>query len=323
MIVPSVDIYVTYRCNLRCSHCFVGDNLNLNSHFDFEDLRALLDHLHIWQTEEVTFLGGEPTLYLSLIEAVKLVQFLGLEARIVTNGLHGFAHFMEHFDGTSLPYIGFSLDGSGPEYHDLIRGRGNFSRLMINIQRSRSLGYRSFCIISVSRENSDDILPTLDLCNDVGFDYVNIHYVTNRGFATSDMVLSIKEWRDLYQIIQEYSRTLKIDIRIENTFVPQTDFSGSCAVREQNNLMFFPDGRVFTCAMFIDKSDAHSYTWTKQGLIANESSCSEQAVCAHEFATHCPAMRYVNPTIQQQAEQFSCAITCIYEKVRLRRGVVI
>ncbi len=102
MIVPSVDVYVTYRCNLRCSHCFVGNNLNLNSHFDVEDLRALLHHLHTWQTEEVTFLGGEPTLYPSLIEAVKLAQFLGLEARIVTSiGLHGFARFMEHFDGQS------------------------------------------------------------------------------------------------------------------------------------------------------------------------------------------------------------------------------
>jgi MoaA/NifB/PqqE/SkfB family radical SAM enzyme len=100
MIVPSVDIYATYRCNLRCSHCFVGENLSLNSHFPFADLYALIQALPQWKTKAVTFLGAEPTLYPCILEAVELVQSLGMQARIVTNGLHGFANFMKRFDGS-------------------------------------------------------------------------------------------------------------------------------------------------------------------------------------------------------------------------------
>src|SRR5579885_2094915 len=158
MIVPSVDIYVTYRCNLRCSHCFVGDNLALNSHFNFDDLSTLLHTLHDWKTEEVTFLGGEPTLYPKIVETVKLVQSLGMQARMVTNGLHGFANFLKRFDGPIKPFIGISLDGSNARTHDQIRGRGNFAKLMVNLEQSRALGYHSFGIISISRQNADDAL---------------------------------------------------------------------------------------------------------------------------------------------------------------------
>ncbi len=323
MIVPSIDIYVTYRCNLRCSHCFVGDNLNLNSHFDFDDLYALIRSLHHWKTEEVTFLGGEPTLYPRIVEAVELVQSLGMKTRIVTNGLHGFATFMKRFDGPIKPFIGFSLDGSNAQIHDQIRGRGNFMKLMANIEQSRVFGYQSFSIVSVSRQNADDILALLDLCEEIGFEYVNVHYITDRGFATAEMVLSVEEWQQTYRRIENHSRTLNIDLRVERTFIPQTEFAGSCAVREQNNLMFFPDGRVFTCSMFIDIPNAHSFTWTRQGLIPNQGPHNERMLCADKVTVHCPAMRYVNPAISQQAEQHFCAINCIYEKVRLRKGEVV
>lgn len=323
MIVPSVDIYVTYRCNLRCSHCFVGDNLNLNSHFDFDTLSALIRALHRWKTETVTFLGGEPTLYPRFVEAVELIQFLGMNARMVTNGLHGFANFMKQFDGSIRPFIGFSLDGSNAQIHDQVRGHGNFMKLMANIEQSRVLGYRSFGIISVSRQNADDVLAILDLCSKIGFEYVNVHYVTNRGFATSDMVLSVEEWQQTYSRIKNHSSTLDFDLRVERTFVPKTDFSGYCAVRAQNNLMFFPDGRVFMCSMFIDVPNAHSFTWTSQGLIPNRDPYDERMLCADKVAVHCPAMRYINPIINRQAKQQSCAISCIYEKVRLRKGEVV
>lgn len=323
MIVPFVDIYVTYRCNLRCSHCFVGDNLSLNSHFGFDDLSALIHTLHRWKTEGVTFLGGEPTLYPRIVEAVKLVQSLGMKARMVTNGLHGFANFMKRFDEPVKPFIGFSLDGSNAQVHDQVRGRGNFTKLMINIEHSRTLGYRSFGIVSVSRQNADDILAILDLCEEVGFEYVNVHYITDRGFATAEMVLPVEEWRQIYRRIEDHSRTLNVDLRVERTFVPQAEYTGSCAVRQQNNLMFFPDGRVFMCSMLIDLPSAHSFTWTRQGLVPNQAPRNERTICADEISARCPAMLYVNPTINQQAEQHLCAISCIYEKVRLRKGEVV
>lgn len=110
--IPSIDIYVTYRCNLRCTHCFMGPKLDEAAHFDFGLLKKLIETAPSWGTEEITFLGGEPTLFPHLSQAIRLVQESGVRARIVTNGQKSFEKFMSVFDGTDYPHICFSIDGN-------------------------------------------------------------------------------------------------------------------------------------------------------------------------------------------------------------------
>lgn len=320
MKVRSIDVYATYRCNLRCSHCFVGESLNLNTDFDQDLLNALIETASGWGTEEITFLGGEPTLYPTIVDTIKWVQSSNMKARLVTNGHTGFERFMTRFDGGQLPTLCFSIDGSTPEQHDLIRGKGSFNQLVKNIKRSKELGYQSSAIVSLNRNNMKDAKSILKLCEQFGFQYVNVHYVTNRGFATTQSVPSVREWQDVYDEIQLVSNSLQLDMRVERTFIPRSEFSGSCSVRDQSNLMVFPDGRVFMCAMFIDVPNAHSFTWTMDGLVENNPLHNERKLCLDTPATHCPAMQYVNPQVNLEAKRNDLAIRCIYEKSRLYSG---
>ena len=85
--VPSIDIYLTYRCNMRCQHCFIGEHLNSASNMSWPSLVKLLEvACDRWATNEISFLGGEPTLYPNIHAAVGLAQNLGYKTRIVTNG---------------------------------------------------------------------------------------------------------------------------------------------------------------------------------------------------------------------------------------------
>jgi len=318
--VPSIDIYVTYRCNLRCSHCFLGSKLDSGTHFEYELLRALIKDAPFWGTEEITFLGGEPTLYPRLSETIRMVQARGMKARIVTNGQLSFQKFMDDFDGPELPHVCFSLDGSSSAVHDAIRGRGAFDRLMRGISVANEKGYLTSGIVSLARSNADDCERLLDLSATLGFAYINVHYVTNRGFAVEKSVLSIDEWLAVVRRIEAKSASVDLDVRVERTFTPQEEFSGGCAVREQSNLMFFPDGRVYSCAMFIDIEDSHSYTWTREGLVPNRSLVTERTLCATETPVHCPAMALVNIAVNRQAQERGLAVRCIYDKSCLSRG---
>lgn len=318
--IPSIDIYATYRCNLRCSHCFLGSKLDEATHFDFDLLQALIKVAPSWGTEEITFLGGEPSLYPNLNQAIQMVQERGMRARIVTNGQKSFEKFMDASEGPNLPHICFSIDGSNSDMHDAVRGRGAFDRLIHSVSTAHEKGYPTSGIISLARSNADDCERLLELSARLGFQYVNVHYVTNRGFATEESVLSIGEWLSVVRRIELKSESLELDVRVERTFTPQKEFSGSCAVREESNLMFFPDGRVFMCAMFIDVKDAHSYTWTHKGLVPNYSGASERKVCEAETPVHCPAMALVNRAVRDQARERGMAVRCIYDKSCLRLG---
>lgn len=318
--VPSIDLYVTYRCNLRCSHCFLGSKLDEGTHFDPELLGELIRAAPSWGTEEITFLGGEPSLYPRLPEMIGMVQANGMRARIVTNGQKSFASFMDAFAGDELPHVCFSVDGSSSDVHDRVRGRGAFDRLVRSISVANERGYPTSGIVSLARSNADDCERLLELCARLGFSYVNVHYVTNRGFATEQSVLTIDEWLSVVRRIELKSESVDLDVRVERTFAPREGFSGGCAVREGSNLMFFPDGRVFVCAMFIDVPNAHSYIWTHAGLVPNGFAFSERALCQAESPVHCPAMTLVNPSVSAQAMARGLAVRCIYDKTCLRRG---
>ncbi|MDF5752799.1 radical SAM protein [Spongiactinospora sp. TRM90649] len=317
LTVPSIDVYVTYQCNLRCAHCFVGENLDVGHRFSFQSLLGVIDGCLSWGTEEITFLGGEPTLYPRIVDAVKAAQQRGLRARIVTNGTGGFRAFMRRFDGTTLPVIGFSLDGSTPETHDAIRGPGTLATTLGNIAESKRLGYPSFGITSISRQNAHDVRAILDLCEAQGFTHVNLHYTTNLGFAGEDMVLPVDEWRELCERVRAHVESMDIEVRVEHMFTAG-DKALPCAVRSRNNLQFLPDGRVFLCPLFIDIPDMHAFVWDGHALVGNQHMVTEETACAAEGPVHCTALPYVNGGLSDTVERMGLRVACVLDKTRMR-----
>jgi MoaA/NifB/PqqE/SkfB family radical SAM enzyme len=322
MQVTSIDVYVTYRCNLRCTHCFMGNSLDSAINFDYALLSKLIERSSELGAREITFLGGEPTLYPQIVEAVVLAQASNLRARIVTNGLYGFARFMKNFKEQSLPQIGFSIDGATATTHEAVRGKGTFERMLGNIAESRRLGYESFGIVSIGRHNMHETTMILDLCDQLAFTHVNLHYVTNRGLAGEDMVPSVSEWLDLVEGVTSHSGSLGLDVRLERTYAATSQHQRSCAVRLESNLMFLPDGRVFMCPLFIDVPGSHSFNWTDAGLIKNpDRSNTEVQSCSKKSAIHCPAMSIVNPRVAAEAQALGLEVVCALEKTRVRNGI--
>ncbi len=135
-----VSMQLTYRCNLRCVHCFQWNELGFFHSYDAKRKRAELDVDVVRDVLETTaghrakvFLwGGEPLMHSRFGDIAKL---LGATPRVVnmcTNGL-----LMER-NAESLLAIGeklnllVSLDGFEEE-HEAIRGKGSFARTMRNV----------------------------------------------------------------------------------------------------------------------------------------------------------------------------------------------
>ena len=314
MIASSIDIYLTYRCNLRCRHCFVGDRLKSGRNFDSELLHRLIDSCVTWQTQEVTFLGGEPTLYPGILAAIESVHERGMRARVVTNGLAGLRRLIYQLQGPIKPTVGFSIDGSRAEIHDAVRGRHAFARMMANIARCKSLGFPIFGVASISRPNVSDVLDVLELSRQLGLEYLNVHYVVAVGFADSDIVLPPEEWQIVCSRMREAAERLGIEVRVEELVQQKAVRSDPCAVRNNENLMFLPDGRVFSCPLFMDLPNAHSYVWTKEGLSPNKSDSSERAVCSRQESITCSAMPLIDPNLTGTLRDGGFRIGCVLKK---------
>ena len=306
----SIDIYVTYRCNMRCQHCFVGEHLDSARDMPWHSLVKILEAAHEnWATSEISFLGGEPTLYPGIADALRLAQDLGYKTRVVTNGGTS-ARRLIRMDFPNAVHFAFSLDGSNAAKHDAIRRSGSFHRTLESLAEARAEGHSRSVIVSVGRHNLDDAVETIRLADRCEVDYINVHYVTNRGFATGDMVIDVDSWDRFYRDLQ--LAHIPTTIRFERTFIPATN-APHCLAANDAMLMFFPDGRVYTCSMYFSQIEGHAYFWTNAGLVKNNHFTTRYGRQLAE-RSHCPAIYFVNQDLIDQAENNNRFVGCIFDK---------
>jgi MoaA/NifB/PqqE/SkfB family radical SAM enzyme len=126
-------LFVSDKCNLACKHCTVYQLKNPNIK-TYEQIRVELERSYRLGSRFVDFEGGEPTLWRDgdrdLNSLIRLAKETGYySTTITTNAQLPFA-------GSEADSIWVSLDGLG-KYHDAIRGRGTFDRLVKNIETAR------------------------------------------------------------------------------------------------------------------------------------------------------------------------------------------
>jgi len=123
-------LFINDNCNLKCKHCAIYkvDNPNIKT---YEQVKEELEYSYKLGSRFVDFEGGEPTLWKDgehdLNSLIRLSKQIGFYSATVTTNAQ------RPFTGCEADSIWVSLDGLG-EYHDQIRGKGSFERLVQNIE---------------------------------------------------------------------------------------------------------------------------------------------------------------------------------------------
>ncbi|MFD5029252.1 radical SAM protein [Streptomyces sp. NPDC058220] len=148
-IPREVSLQLTYRCNLRCTHCYQWNEQGFFRDWSVEKQRTELDTAVVANvlkdTAEVRgklFLwGGEPLMHTQFDEVSRLIETYPRTVNMCTNGLL----FQRRMDdllrmGQNLNLL-VSLDGLGKD-HEELRGRGTFDRTVRNIEAMLDLKRR-------------------------------------------------------------------------------------------------------------------------------------------------------------------------------------
>lgn len=125
-------IFISDKCNLKCKHCNVYARKEPNIK-TYEQIKEELQYCYNIGSRFVDFEGGEPTMWHDgdhdLNSLIRLAKDMGFfSTTITTNAVKPFAD-------SQADSIWVSLDGLG-EYHDAVRGKGVFEKLVQNIESS-------------------------------------------------------------------------------------------------------------------------------------------------------------------------------------------
>lgn len=106
-IIKSVNLHLSKRCNAHCKFCFARF-AGTDKEISVADWIRILCALKKAGTEKVTFVGGEPSLYVGLEDLIRKAKELEMVTSVVSNGFN-----MERVlqrAGDALDWLGLSLD---------------------------------------------------------------------------------------------------------------------------------------------------------------------------------------------------------------------
>ncbi|MEK6765059.1 MAG: radical SAM protein [Planctomycetota bacterium] len=146
----TVDLFLTYRCNLRCKMCgqwgVAGTSKDmspeeLKSELSLDEIYKIINDIKTFKPN-VTLFGGEPLMYSNWEKVVSRIKQEGMRCNMITNGIL-LEKYANSIIDLGVDEIIFSLDGPR-EVHDEVRGaKGTFDRASRGFKLIRDIKRKS------------------------------------------------------------------------------------------------------------------------------------------------------------------------------------
>lgn len=310
--LTSLDVYVTSQCNRRCTYCFLpSDFFASGTRMSAGAFSDVVSWCVRHGVEEITFLGGEPSLHPSFAEMVSHAHDRGLKVRVVTNGARRFRWLMKsaRIDPKSLSRVAVSLDTLDEAVQDEFRGRGAWQDAVDTIGLLRQNGVLFDINVTGVRPVLAGLRELIRFADEEGCRRVNVHWPSIIGLGaqlTAEQIPDREEWHKLVRMIAERVEARPdFFVEIERGFLDEGDRLTGCALDDFSNLQILPDGRAYRCGLLIDQEGMASLAMTGDQLRLTRPDHGEELLrpSTPSGCDRCPAM------------QADGRRACIYDKV--------
>ena len=160
-----MDLAVTYRCNLKCGKCYVGERA-VGPELATTEWIDIFGRLWAAGTPQIVFTGGEPTLRDDIVDLVSEAdEFV---TGLVTNGTR-LAELAAALRGASLDYVQVTVESFDPRIHDRITcAEGSHARTAAGIEKALGAGLAVVTNTTLTRANAASFGETVRWLHGLG-----------------------------------------------------------------------------------------------------------------------------------------------------------
>lgn len=184
--MPNLDYVqwdITSVCNLECKHCRKKATISESrDNLSLEECKSLIDQIASYKTRTLSIAGGEPLLS-PLIWDVLAYAAGKFERLVVSSNGTTITDNIAIKLGKHVTACQVSLDGSSEKAHDFMRGRGNFKKSILGIQRMQKAGVKTAIRLTLHRGNMHEIRGYIDLAVELGLPDAYLRRVIPSGNA--------------------------------------------------------------------------------------------------------------------------------------------
>ena len=280
----------TYRCNLRCRHCYqnagpLRARSLVSEELTLQEKLAVVDQIAESYIPTVSFSGGEPLIHPDFWTVAERARDLGIYMSINTNGTLITEEVARRLEEVGIAYAGISLDAPAPGEHDAFRGvPGAYDRTIQGIRHLAATKVATVLSFTITRHNYRSLPEMFRLAEELGMDKVMVYNFipTGRGreMIEDDMTPEMREeaLEEMYRyaaaggslcttapqlgrVCKQHQRSDLIPLahtgpgRVHDLEV-LADLIGGCGVGRAYCALQ-PDGRVTPCVYMPDVTIGH------------------------------------------------------------------
>ena len=186
----SVHWELTYRCNQRCSHCYLDvlePGAPVPEELSTQECLGIIDQIAAAGALNLTLSGGELLVRKDWLEIARYARSKRLLLRLFTNGILIRPKLAEQIAGLHPFAVEISLYGAQPEIHESItRLPHSWELTMRAFRLLHECGVRTVMKTPLMRENVGEIEALRGLAQEVGASFRYSYSITSKDLGALD-----------------------------------------------------------------------------------------------------------------------------------------
>ncbi|MFX0081910.1 MAG: radical SAM protein [Candidatus Hodarchaeota archaeon] len=184
---PVVFWSVTQRCNLKCTHCYVDQDLD---EISYNKACNIIDQLAEAKNFILIFFGGEALLRDDIFKLMRYASGKNVNVALASNGTLIDEKKAKQLKEIGVGYVQVSIDGL-KDVHEQIRGIGTFEKAISAIKHCLNEGLYTCIGTTITKQNVHQIYELVDLAKSLKVQKFEIIDFVPSGKASSQVHITL------------------------------------------------------------------------------------------------------------------------------------
>lgn len=167
LIPIGIHFNVTYKCNLRCRHCYVAQD-NKRRELDFKEVCSILDQLRDAGCIHITFTGGELFVRPDALDILSYARKKGIMVAFITNATLITKRVAKRLKRIKVSAAAVSLYGASPDSYNKVAGNPQaFKKAIEGMRLLVDSVNKVFVNVIILKYNYNELAKMLALAKEV------------------------------------------------------------------------------------------------------------------------------------------------------------
>ena len=289
---------ITYKCNLRCKHCFTNSGIENKDELTLKEKIELIEQLSELGVEKISIAGGEPFASKDIYSFIKKCNKKNIDVSISTNGTYFDKDVIKKINLLEIKNLTISFDGGTEDSMDYIRGKGTYNKVIEGLDTLQKYYNKKYSIkTTLKKNNINEIENLINIAIKYGCDMIKFNCVREDGRAVlnkDSIILSQNEYietiKNIEKLRSKYQNKIKIRAPL-NIFGCDDDYEfitelGFGCFAGKESICIDPIGNVKPCSHYPKeficgnvKDDKIKDIWNNSGILKKFREFKGNKVC--------------------------------------------